>query len=247
MAQVFGAGVRFKKAEPVYELSYDWVSVLSLGVPRYGGATFVYGDYLYIVGGITARGVTTLVERVYLKDFSRAYVAPLPAGRAFFSHGLVDSKFYVLGGIDVGSTPTNTIFVYDVIVDSWSTLTVTLPKKIAWCSSAVLNGKIYVIGGQDDEGNILNTTYEFNPTNNTVSAKALLNRARQNHACATLGGKIYCFGGDDGSSNLNSIESYDPSTNTWTVLDITLPEALTGLVAIPIVIEDKNYILILGG
>ena len=247
MAQVFGAGVRFKKAEPVYKLSYDWIGVLSLGVPRYGGAAFVYGDYLYVVGGITTRGVITFVERVYLKDFSRVYVTSLPAGRAFFGYGLVGSKFYVLGGIDAGSTPTNTIFVYDVIADSWSTLTVTLPKKIAWCGSAVLNDKIYIIGGQDDEGNVLNTTYEFNPANNTVSTKASLNNARQNHACAVLGGKIYCFGGDDGLSNLNSIESYDPSTNTWTVLNITLPEALAGLVAIPIVIEDKNYILILGG
>jgi len=248
MAQVFGAGGgRFRSYSPVYKLSYEWVGVTSLGLPRYGAAMFIYGDYLYVVGGMTDRGVTTSVERYYIKTFERSYPTPMISGRAFFGYGLVGSKFYVLGGIDIGSTPTNTILVYDVLTNSWSSLTVTLPKKVAWCGSAVVGGKIYVIGGQDDEGNILKTTYEFNPANNTVTTRASLNTSRQNHACAALGSKIYCFGGDDGSANLLSIEVYDTVANTWSVLPVSLPYALTGLSAIPIKIDDKDYILVLGG
>jgi len=247
MAQVFGGGLRFKKVNPVYKVSYDWVSVLSLGVPRYGSVAFVYGDYLYVVGGMTARGVTVSVERVNIKTFERSYASSMLYPRAFFGFGLVGSKFYVLGGIDAYSTPTNTIMVYDIVADSWSMLSVTLPKNIAWCGSAVLNNIIYVIGGQDDQGNILSDVYAFDPSNNSVSTKASLNKARQNHACAVLGSYIYCFGGDDGSGNLDSIESYNPSANKWTLLQVTLPYKLNGLSATNIVIDNKTYILILGG
>jgi Kelch motif. len=249
MAMVFGAGgARFKKVIPVHlKFNPHWVGLFALGIPRYGAFAFVYNDYLYIVGGMGRAGVTSAVERINLIDLTRSYVAPMPEPRAFFGAGVISSKLYILGGIDRGSMPTNTIFVYDIPSNSWTTLTVTLPKKIAYCASAVLGNDIYIIGGLDDEGNILKDVYAFNTVNNTVTTKASLNVARQNHACATLNNMIYCFGGDDGSTSLSSIEVYDPSTNKWTLLDVTLPKPITGLTATTVKLENKDYILLIGG
>jgi Kelch motif. len=249
MAMVIGAGgARFKKVTPVHlKFNPHWVGLAQLGIPRYGAFAFVYNDYLYIVGGMSRAGVSSAVERINLIDLTRSYVAPMPEPRAFFGAGVVSSKLYVLGGIDRGSMPTNTIFVYDIVNNSWSTLTVTLPKKVAYCASAVLGSEVYVIGGIDEEGNILRDVYSFDTASNTVSTKASLNIARQNHACATLNNKIYCFGGDDGSSPISSIEVYDPSTNKWTLLDVTLEKGVTGLTAVTVNIQGKDYILLIGG
>jgi Kelch motif. len=192
-------------------------------------------------------GVSSAVERIDLETLTRSYGALMPEARAHFAFGVVSSKLYIIGGIDRGSMPTNTIFVYDIVNNSWSTLTVTLPKKIAYCASAVLGSEVYVIGGIDEEGNILKDVYSFNTTNNTVSTKASLNIARQNHACGVLSNKIYCFGGDDGSSPLGSIEVYDPSANKWSLLDVTLEKGITGLIAVTIKYQGKDYILLIGG
>jgi N-acetylneuraminic acid mutarotase len=245
---VGGGGARFKRLKPAYVvMNPEWIGLTTLGVPRYGGAMLVYGGVLYVVGGVSRTGVTSSVEKVDLSTMQRSYGASMPEPRAHFAFGLVGTKLYVLGGVDRGGSPTNTIYAYDVPNNSWSTLSATLPKKIAYCGSAVLSNIVYVAGGIDDQGNILKDTYAFNPSNNTVTAKASMNTARQNHACASLGGKVYCFGGDDGSNPLQSIESYDPSANAWTQLTALLPKGVTGLTALPVTYEDKNYILLVGG
>ncbi|MCL7388697.1 MAG: hypothetical protein LZ173_02005 [Thaumarchaeota archaeon] len=249
MAMVIGGGgARFKKAVPAYvKLNPEWIGLASLGIPRYGGAMFIYSNTLYIVGGMTRTGVTSTVEKIDLSTLTRSYGASMPEPRAHFGFGLIGSKLYVLGGIDRGGMPRNTIYVYDIPNNSWSTLSATLPKNIAYCASAVLGSIIYIIGGIDVQGNILKDAYAFVTSSNSVSTKASMNTARQNHACAVLSNKIYCFGGDDGSNPLQSIEVYDPSANTWTQLNVLLPKGVTGLTALPITYQNKNYILLLGG
>jgi len=248
MAMVMGAGARFKRAEPMYvKMNPEWIGLATLGVPRFGGAMFIYNNVLFTVGGVSRTGVTSTVEKIDLSTMSRSYGSSMPAPRAHFAFGVIGTKLYVLGGLDRGGMPTNTIYVYDIANNSWSTLSTTLPKNIAYCAGAVLGTAIYVIGGIDDQGNILKDTYAFDTSSNTVSAKASMNTARQNHSCAALGGKIYCFGGDDGSNPLQSIEVYDPSANTWTQLTTLLPKGVTGLAALPVVYKNKNYILLMGG
>ena len=101
--------------------------------------------------------------------------------------------------------------------------------------------------GIDSDGNILSDVYEYDPSADTVAQKAPLNVARENAACAELNGYIYCLGGDDGSSKLDTVERYDPSTDTWQLLSLKLPSPITGAKAARIVIDSKTYILIVGG
>jgi Kelch motif. len=132
MAMVIGAGgARFKKVSPAHIVfNPHWVGFAQLGIPRYGAGAFVYNNVLYVVGGMSRAGVSSAVERIDLETLTRSYGASMPEPRAHFAFGVVDGKLYVIGGIDRGSMPTNTIFVYDIVNNSWSTLTVTLPKKL---------------------------------------------------------------------------------------------------------------------
>lgn len=52
----------------------------------------------------------------------------------------------------------------------------------------------------------------------------MLNR-RRNAGVASVNGLLYVVGGDDGSSNLNSVEYYNPQTDTWITLQTTMEVA----------------------
>ena len=52
----------------------------------------------------------------------------------------------------------------------------------------------------------------------------MLNR-RRNAGVASVNGLLYVVGGDDGSSNLNSVEYYNPQTDSWIALSTTMEVA----------------------
>lgn len=244
---VFGGAVSFKRVKPVYSTVDSWVSIASLGMSRYGAGAFIYGNRLYVVGGQTVKGITSTVEVIDLATGDRSYASFMPDARAHFAHAFVNDKFYVIGGVDRGGVPRKEIFEFDPANNQWSVKSATLPKGIAYSASAVLNNKIYITGGLDDQGNILADTYVYDPADDAVVQKASMNTARENHACAPLNDKIYCFAGDDGQNPLQTIEAYDPSRDEWTQLQTVVPEPVTGIRAVPITMNGKQYILILGG
>ncbi len=241
------SGIMFRHVKPLYGVTNSWVSIASIGIGRYGASAFIYNDRIYIVGGQTSRGLTSTVEYIDLSTFDRGYAEYMPEARAFYASGFVNGKFYVIGGIDTGGSPRNEIYEYDPVNDTWNTKTAKLPKGIAYCSSVVFGDKIYVIGGLDSNGDIIGDVYVYDPENDTVEQKSSLNTPRENHACEVLGNKIYCFGGDDGQSLLESIEEYDPSTDTWVLKQVKLPKPLTGIRAVQVVLNNKKYILLMGG
>lgn len=49
----------------------------------------------------------------------------------------------------------------------------------------------------------------------------MMNR-RRNAGVAAVNGMIYVVGGDDGTTNLNTVEFYNPQTDTWQWLESTM-------------------------
>ena len=45
---------------------------------------------------------------------------------------------------------------------------------------------------------------------------------RRNAGVAAVNGMIYVVGGDDGTTNLNTVEFYNPQTDTWQWLESTM-------------------------
>jgi len=235
-----------RKASPSVEKVYAFIDLTDLGVPRWGAGMFIYSNRLYIVGGYTDKGVTSVIEYIDLATLQRVYPAYLPIPLAHFGYGFINNVFYIAGGISSDLVPQRAIYAYDPSSNQVTQKT-SLPKGVAYCSSVVYNNKLYIIGGIDDQGNILSSAYVYDPSNNTVSSIASMNVARSGLACSELGGKIYCFGGDNGSDPMNVIEVYDPSTNRWTQLSATLPQPLSGITATKVIIGGKEYIAIVGG
>jgi len=235
----------WRRRSSEYEVSYAWVVETEI-IPRYGAGAVKVGSSVYVIGGCTERGVSSAIEKYDVSTGERSFPAYLPEPLAHFACGLIGGKVYVAGGVGSDYVPRSKVYEYDPSSNN-VTQKAFLPKCVAYCSSSVLGGKLYVVGGIDDAGNILKDVYAYDPSSNTVSTLPQMSYARQNSAVAELGGKLYCFGGDNGSDRMSVIEVYDPSSNVWQTLTVTLPEPLSAMGSQKVLINGVENIIIVGG
>jgi N-acetylneuraminic acid mutarotase len=113
-------------------------------------------------------------------------------------------------------------------------------------STALIGGKVYVAGGiigsTDSNPNGTGTTAQaarYDPATNTWSSLPNMPRGVNHTASSTDGSKFYIFGGRDGindtTNGYNTVQVYDPATNTWRSSDVAgsglapLPQARGGM------------------
>ena len=87
--------------------------------------------------------------------------------------------------------------------------------------SEVFKGQLYVAGGISD-GVVLNSVLRYDAVANTWEEVASMSCPRHSSSAAVLHGKLYVGGGESRIdlhsfiiASTNSVERYDPSTNTW--------------------------------
>jgi N-acetylneuraminic acid mutarotase len=78
--------------------------------------------------------------------------------------GVINGKFYVVGGFDSKGNASGNLDVYNPATDSWTTLAL-LPKRLTGLKGTVLQNKLYVVSPT--------ATYAYNPATNTWAQKAL--------------------------------------------------------------------------
>src|SRR5262249_43376576 len=107
-------------------------------------------------------------------------------------------------------------------------------------AAATVNGKIYAMGGTIGPTLYLNTVEVYDPANNSwctststtptalcPTPPAPMPTARGYFAAATVNGKIYAIGGFNlNGGSLNSVEVYDPTSNSWCTSASNTPTAL---------------------
>ena len=178
--------------------TYTWKAHANIPTGGYWGATAVWNNMLYVIGG---GGRYSSIEAydpisdswVIKNDYHGGYLV-----RAI----TVDNVIYVLG--DDGE-----FWKYTPSSDTWETLPDAPTPK--WVSElAEVNGNIYAFGGYGP----LNSVWEYNPASGVWRSKAPMPTARYGSATAIIDNKIYVFGGNYGTS---SNEVYDPSTNSWEI------------------------------
>ncbi|MDP1846112.1 MAG: kelch repeat-containing protein [Candidatus Moranbacteria bacterium] len=134
------------------------------------------------------------------------------------SSGVIDGKIYVAGGTKDWDDQA-TMEMYDPENDTW-TDKASLSEPRVTPASAVIDGKLYVVGGRDKDWNSMATLEIYNPSSNTWETKASMPTARTGPASAVFDGKLYVIGGSEGKSgdwgeSFDTVEVYDPTSNTW--------------------------------
>jgi len=139
--------------------------------------------------------------------------APMPTARVDPSVAVLKGQIYAVGGYN-GGTLTNTE-IYNPATNTWSA-GVPLPTPLGDAAAAVVKNVLYVIGGTPDKQTPTNTVWAYNLKTKVWSSKAPMPTARISAAAVVEGNIIYVIGGWAGGNGLDTVESYNPATDTWT-------------------------------
>jgi N-acetylneuraminic acid mutarotase len=127
---------------------------------------------IYVFGGEDAvTGTNYNITRIYdIAGGTWTTGANMPDVRSFMAGGYVSSTgmIYIVSGYSSGQVTDaqpNT-WQYDPVADTWTDLTGTdpYPHPAGGFAYGVVNDKLYIAGGRDAAVNIINDTYEFDPT-----------------------------------------------------------------------------------
>jgi hypothetical protein len=226
--------------------------------------TAIKDQKIYVMGGFGFNpfGTTTglnafnLVEVYDILTDTWTQLSSMPFS---VSHGraeLIGDAIYVFSGLSslisegdghtIGSF-NNKIMKYDILTDTWTTLTdlgsSNLLKRVA-PGSYVKSGMIYVFGGADnqfDPDDVVSASFPYplveidltNEANIVISKVPFTNNPINRYrfgAAELIGDKIYASGGSGvktrtisgverkfASNTLRALEIYDTTTDTWTV------------------------------
>ena len=206
-----------------------WAIVAPLPTARESpGVTTGKDGTIYAVGGYGPAGISSEVDAYNPTTNTWRTVASLPAAR----YGLAaetgpNGTIYAIGGLDSNNQPSPNVYAYNPGTNVW-TQTASMPTAHAFFGAAVgSNGIIYAIGGEDASTGPSSETDAYNPSTNTWTEVADLPPINYGGtdwagrvdltAAAGNNGTIYAIGGlVNGVGVTNSVEAYNPNTNTWT-------------------------------
>lgn len=125
-----------------------------------------------------------------------------------------NNKIYYWGGYDAGLNNLNTVSIYDISSNSWSSGTAGGTARYGH-SSAIYNGKIYYWGGYNDVTHF-NSIDVYDILSDSWSTKTSGGTARDGHEAQTYNNSIYHWGGVNAAgTTINTVDIYNITTNSW--------------------------------
>lgn len=206
-----------------YEPRLDkWTLLKNMPARRLQFGVAVMDDKLIIVGGRDGLKTLNTVECFDLTAMTWGSIVP-PMGTP--RHGLgvafLEGPLYAVGGHD-GWSYLATVERWDPASRTWNYVA-PMASMRSTAGVAVLGSRLYVIGGRD--GSVCHRTVEcYDPHTNRWTLRAPMNKRRGGVGVGVLNGFLYALGGHDcPASNpavyrTETVERYDPTTDTWTLI-----------------------------
>ena len=145
-------------------------------------------------------------------------------------HGCGPYRVYAFG-IGAGGPPTQMVQYFDVAMHRWLPAAHMSSRMVARSGASVvsLGRKIYVIGGYSHPGRHGRgiDVYDSHDGQWRQISDGLRHR-RTDSVAAAVAGRFYVIGGIDQASS-DSVESYDPVTQTWARMDARMPTGRSAL------------------
>jgi hypothetical protein len=188
-----------------------WSAGTSMPVALGEVAGGIINGKMYIVGEGSG---STLAYDLAAKTWTT--VAPRPWQGHHHAAEVYNGKLYLIGGL--GNSSEGKVQIYNPATNSWSA-GANMPFAAGSCATALIGGKIYAAGGILSNNTTTSQAAVYNPATNAWASIASMPQGRNHAAANTDGAKLYVFGGRDGgnvvANGFNTVQSYDPATNTW--------------------------------
>ncbi len=203
----------------------------SLGMDRPGAAVedaaiAVDGGFIYAMGGSLEpfTGQSTAVDRYDPVANTWAPMASMGTPRGGATAQAIGGKVYIAGGTDASGDSVDSVEVYDIASNMWSSLVAPMGSVRDHPMSAVHGGKMYVFGGRIRAGGTtvngeLNTVEMYDPATDVWTPRAAMPSGRRTGLTGIIRGKIHVLGGEKTPQGgaFASNEAYDPTTDTWEI------------------------------
>lgn len=209
---VFGGfdGIALGTVQSYNTTSNTWTLKAPMPTPVWmAGATTGNDGRIYVVGGENTFGNEVNSLQIYDPE-TNTWTTESSMGASRSELGVIkgpDGRIYVMGGWD-GGQPQDDIYIYDPILEEWTTgmLSVSMPiPRLEFGLALGPDGKFYIIGGGTSYTN--NDPPMFDRVDSYDSSvelgwefQGLMPTARKELGAATAhNGKIYIIGGSNGT------------------------------------------------
>jgi N-acetylneuraminic acid mutarotase len=189
---------------------------------------------LYLLGGLDtnsflARGESFALD-LDLPDPQWRAIASMPDGMERGAAAVMTNPphIYLIGGAST-SDALATVLDYDFSTDSWSMLPDLPMPRSHGAAMRQEDGTLIVAGGLSslDSSRPLGDVWALPLHATEWQPRAPMRRARGGCAYGTVFGHLICAGGEAGTGAVETVETYDPNTDTWTTQE-DMPERRAG-------------------
>lgn len=191
---------------------------------RYGMASAVYHDDIYLIGGVEHGSPLGTVSIYNVKDDEWRSGPSMPYASALTTASIVNDQIYVIGGTSPvfgSSAGSDLVQIYDLKSGIWTVGKENMPTKRQAAAATVIGNKIYVMGGYVCSSSGC-TKYDNLEVYDTTEKRWLVEtdpmpmlRPTYYPMAVTMNNKIYAFGGSSLSGMLDTVQVYNPQINTW--------------------------------
>ncbi|XP_011857309.1 PREDICTED: actin-binding protein IPP [Mandrillus leucophaeus] len=223
--------------------SQYWTTVSSLHQARSGLGVTVLGGMVYAIGGEKDSMIFDCTEcydpvtkqwtTVASMNHPRCGLGVCVCYGAIYALGLI----YVIGGISNEGIELRSFEVYDPLSKRWSPLP-PMGTRRAYLGVAALNDCIYSIGGWNETQDALHTVEKYSFEEEKWVEVASMKVPRAGMCVVAVNGLLYVSGGRSSSHDflapgtLDSVEVYNPHSDTWTEIGNMITSRCEGGVAV---------------
>ncbi|KFO76947.1 Actin-binding protein IPP, partial [Cuculus canorus] len=218
-------------------LTKQWATVASMNHPRCGlGVCTCYGA-IYALGGWVGAEIGNTIERFDPEENSWDVVGNMSVPRYCFGCCEMQGLIYVVGGISTEGVELCSVEAYDPISKRWSELP-PMGSRRAYLGVAALNDCIYAVGGCSESRDALASVERYSFEEEKWVEVASMKIPRAGVCVVAVNGFLYASGGRAPSHDFaapvttDSVEVYNPHTDSWTEISNMITSRCEGGVAV---------------
>jgi len=204
----------------------------------------IQSEQTYTVRAGNAAGSAQVLIKISITARG-SWIASSVMPESKYAHAAVtlkDGRVLAMGGYfaNAFNSESNTAFLYDPSLDSWSAATPMNRKRAELAAVTLQDGRVLAIGGEGAA-----TAELYDPATDTWTLTGPMSRTRSSMTATLLpDGKVLVIGGWD-DNPVDVVELFDPATNSWTTRPDRLAVGRTQHTAQ--LLPGGNFILVAGG